>query len=81
MRWRRPVGRVVWPTFFVGLFVLAMDFWTWDEPVRLSLLNLPVWIYYFALLQLVLAGAIWWFGRNHRVEPRPDSQDASTSAT
>lgn len=47
----------------VVLFVLAHDFWAWREPVPIGPWGLPRWIFVFAILQVVLAVAIHWFGK------------------
>lgn len=54
-----------WAAGFGLLFVLSLDYWWWDGPVRFGPFGLPLWIYYFVFLQLVLAIAIWRFSRKH----------------
>lgn len=54
-----------WAAVFLALFVLSLDFWWWDGPIRFGPLHLPRWIYYFVALQLALAGAMHLFGRTH----------------
>ena len=54
-----------WAGAFVLLFLLSLDYWWWDGPVRFGPFGLPAWVYYFAILQLLLALAVWRFGRKH----------------
>ena len=56
---------VWWSLVLVALFILSLDFWWWDGPIRFGPLHLPRWIYYFVLLQLLLAAAVHLFGRRH----------------
>ncbi|MDJ0597068.1 MAG: hypothetical protein QNJ72_45110 [Pleurocapsa sp. MO_226.B13] len=52
-----------WWFCFTLMFFLALDFWSWQQPVTLAWLNLPPWIFYFLGLQLVLAIALLIFSR------------------
>ena len=47
-----------WLFGFTVLFLLALDFWSWSQPVTLSWLNFPTWIFYFIGLQIILAIAV-----------------------
>ncbi len=61
---RKPI-RLAWTTIFVAMFLLSLDYWRWGELVTIGLLGLPRWIYYFVLLQLLLAGAVFLFSRTY----------------
>ncbi len=65
-----------WIIAFSALTMLSLDYWWWDARVILAPLGLPIWIYYFGGLQVVLAVALWWVGRWY-VEDR----DAGTDET
>ncbi len=46
-----------WAVIFTILFLLSLDFWNWNKtPILLK--GLPLWIYYFLALNLVLALAM-----------------------
>ena len=47
-----------WLFGFTVLFFLALDFWSWEQPVALSWLNFPTWVFYFIGLQIILAIAV-----------------------
>ena len=44
------------------LFVLSQDYWTWADPVALSLFGLPRWVYLFAALQGGVSIVVLWYG-------------------
>jgi SSS family solute:Na+ symporter len=50
-------GRLLLPALvFGGFFVLANDFWAWNRrPVFLA--GLPLWVWYYVVLGMLLAGA------------------------
>ena len=50
-----------WFFCFTVIFLLALDFWSWERDIALGLGNLPVWLFYFIGLQITLAIAIWVF--------------------
>ena len=50
-----------WFFCFTVLFLLSLDFWTWEQDIAIGLWNLPVWIFYFVGLQIFLAIALWVF--------------------
>ncbi|MCB0303770.1 MAG: hypothetical protein KDI38_08325 [Calditrichaeota bacterium] len=60
---------IPWSLFFAALFILSLDYWNWDQPVGIGPLHLPVWIYGFILLQLLLAAGIYLFSRKFWREP------------
>ncbi len=70
-----------WSSGFGLLFVLSLDYWWWDGPVRFGPFGLPLWIYYFALLQLALAIAIWRFSLKHWTSSRADEVDGEADAS
>ena len=70
-----------WSSGFGLLFVLSLDYWWWDGPVRFGPFGLPLWIYYFALLQLALAIAIWRFSLKHWAATRADEVDREADAS
>lgn len=61
-RWRSGLR---WALVFTVIFALSLDFWWWGGPPAFGPLELPRWIYYFVLLQFVLAAAVHLFGRRH----------------
>ncbi|MEM8672488.1 MAG: hypothetical protein AAGF83_01250 [Cyanobacteria bacterium P01_G01_bin.67] len=48
----------LWLFSFTLMFFLALDFWSWEQPIALSWLNLPAWVFYFVCLQITLAIAM-----------------------
>jgi Na+/pantothenate symporter len=52
--WRTLTAALV----FAGFFVLANDFWAWNRRPAL-LAGLPLWVWYYILLGVLLAGAYW----------------------
>lgn len=62
---QRKRSRLRWAVVFGVIFALSLDFWWWDGQPAFGPLHLPRWIYYFALLQFLLAGAVHLFGRRH----------------
>ena len=75
----RSVG--FWAGVFGLLFLLSLDYWWWDGPVRFGPFGLPAWIYYFVLLQLLLALAVWRFGRRHWTPVGGDETDGGTDGS
>ena len=65
---------LTWFLIFGVLILLAMDFWTWDEPVVLGYLGIPTWVYRFMGLQLLFALAMWGFIKHIWIE-KPDDRD------
>ncbi len=59
----RSFGGMVYGLLFVGLFVLSLDYWTWNRPIELRLLGLPFWVWKFVGLQLLLTLAIAAFAK------------------
>ena len=47
-----------WFFCFTILFLLALDFWSWQEDITIGFWHLPVWIFYFIGLQTSLAIAL-----------------------
>jgi hypothetical protein len=52
--------RRVWPWIgiFAFIFLLSQDFWFWDGELKLGPWNFPLRVYYFLLLQFLLAVAL-----------------------
>ena len=67
------MSRRTWIIIFVVLFLLSLDFWSWGGGPSRGPLGIPRWIYYFLLLQLALAAAIHFFGRDHWHDEDPPS--------
>lgn len=59
----------VWFFGFTVLFLLSLDFWWWQQDGSFVLLNLPVWIFYFAGLQLLLSLMLLVFSRTFWTVP------------
>ncbi len=75
MNRRDTASMMRWTLAFAALFLLSLDFWWWDGPVKVGPLHLPQWIYYFVILQLGLAVAVHFFGRRHWSEEPDDEPD------
>ena len=56
---------LIWFITFAVLFGFSMDFWKWNDPVTFGWLNLPVWVYYFMMLQFALSVLIYRFAKQH----------------
>jgi len=52
-----------WIICFLGIFIGALDFWSWGH-ISLSLFSLPIWVFYFIGLQVLLSLAIFIFSRS-----------------
>ena len=68
----------LWSAGFGVLFVLSLDYWWWEGPVRFGPFGLPLWIYYFILLQFALAIAIWRFSLRHWTTSSADEVDVKS---
>jgi len=53
----------VWFIVFIIIFLLSQDFWSWDNAVTLGIFGLPVWLYWFFGIHLLLVFAIYLFTR------------------
>jgi len=47
---------------FFTIFLLSLDYWTSDE-IRFGFFNLPYRVYYFIILQFILAAVIYLFSK------------------
>ena len=56
---------VFWTALFGLLTALSLDYWWWGAVVRLGPAGLPTWIYYFVLLQFVLAICVYVFAQRY----------------
>jgi len=52
-----------WIFCFTVIFVSALDFWSWEQKTSFSFLYLPIWVFYFVGLQVLLSLAIYVFSR------------------
>ncbi len=59
------LSKNLWRLFFLILFVLSLDYWWWDAPMQFGWLNLPLWLYYFILLQLLFFAGFYFFSRQY----------------
>ncbi|RKZ59008.1 MAG: hypothetical protein DRR08_14970 [Candidatus Parabeggiatoa sp. nov. 2] len=50
-----------WIFCFTVIFVSALDFWSWEQ--SFPFLYLPMWVFYFVGLQVLLSLAIYVFSR------------------
>ncbi len=50
--------QILWFLLFTIIFLLSLDYWTWDSPLQFTLFNFPQWLHYFIVLQLIFAAAI-----------------------
>ena len=70
-------ARMAWTALFTILFILSLDYWAWDGPVRFGPFRLPIWIFYFIALQFVLAAAVHRFAATYwSGEDEAESEDA-----
>jgi hypothetical protein len=60
--------RTPWIILFTALFLLSLDFWAWRDAPSTGPLGIPAWVYYFMILQFVLAAAIYGFGLRYWTE-------------
>jgi hypothetical protein len=53
-------GSLAWALLFLAFFILANDFWAWGR-IPVLFLGLPLWVWYFIVLGILLsvAFAIW----------------------
>jgi len=47
---------------FIGIFLLSLDFWGWDQS-KPMLLGLPLWMYYLIILTLATSFAFLIFSK------------------
>ena len=50
-----------WFFSFTLIFLLSLDFWSWEQTTSFSWFNLPTWLFYFTSLQIVLSLALLGF--------------------
>ena len=53
-----------WVFIFGLIFLLSMDFYTWEGKTGLGPLNIPVWVYRFAVYHLLFVAALMVFVRH-----------------
>ena len=66
---RRPLWS--WTAAFVALGILGLDYWWWDALPAVGWLGLPWRVWYFGVLQAVLAAALWRFASGTREDEAP----------
>jgi len=49
--WFPNKNNIIWYVLLIGLFILSLDFWGWDQSNPL-ILGLPIWIVYLFILTL-----------------------------
>lgn len=52
-----------WYLCFTLIFLLSLDFWSWKQETNLIWLQLPLWVFYFVGLQLLLTVAMLLFAQ------------------
>lgn len=52
-----------WCFSFTILFLLSLDFWSWEKPTSFFLFHLPSWTFYFFGLQIILSCAMLIFSK------------------
>ena len=50
-----------WIFCFTIIFLLSLDFWSWQQDISFSLLYIPTWIFYFIGLQIILSLTLLFF--------------------
>jgi hypothetical protein len=60
--WLPRKSNAIWYVLFVGLFLLSMDFWGWEQSKPL-ILGLPLWTWYLLVLTLSTSLAFYVFAR------------------
>jgi hypothetical protein len=57
-------NNVIWYMFFIGLFLLSMDFWGWNQSKPL-ILGLPLWVIYLLILTLASSIIFYLFSKTY----------------
>lgn len=42
-----------WVLAFAAVFIMSLDFWSWQATNRPNVFGLPSWIYYYIILQII----------------------------
>ena len=66
-----------WAFLFVVLTVLSLDYWWWGAATTLGVMGLPVWVFYFVLLQFALAAGVYFFSKHYWDEDEDDGGDTT----
>ncbi|PZD71068.1 hypothetical protein C1752_08271 [Acaryochloris thomasi RCC1774] len=61
----------VWFFGFTVLFLLSLDVWWWHQSGSFWVLHLPVWVFYFGGLQVLLSLMLLIFSRTFWKVPSP----------
>lgn len=56
---------ILWFALFSVIFILSMDFWSWNDEITFNLFHLPSWVFYLMFLQILLAAGILIFSIKH----------------
>ena len=71
-------GSLAWALLFLAFFILANDFWAWGRrPVLI--LGLPLWVWYFITLGILLALAYAMWSRKNPVTERAEQIRGSSA--
>jgi hypothetical protein len=62
--WFPKKNNVIWYIFFIGLFLLSMDFWGWNQSKPL-IFGLPLWIVYLLILTLSTSIIFYLFSKTY----------------
>ena len=60
--WFPKKSNVIWYFLFIIVFLLSLDFWTWEQAEPL-IIGLPFWIWYLIFLTLFTALVFYAFSR------------------
>jgi len=60
--WFPKKNNIIWYILLIGLFLLSMDFWGWDQSTPL-ILGLPLWIAYLFILTLSTSIVFYFFSK------------------
>jgi len=62
--WFPTKNNVIWYILFIGLFILSMDFWGWNQSNPL-ILGLPLWVVYLFILTLAISIVFYFFSKTY----------------
>lgn len=65
----------VWTAIFGGLFALSMDFWSWETVQGPGWMGIPHFVWYFLVLQLLLAVALFFFAKFYWTDDEEGGMD------
>lgn len=64
-----------WFFLFSIIFLLSLDFWSWKQGTSLLFFQLPSWLFYFVLLQIILTIALLIFAHKFWKTPMEKEND------